>query len=294
MREQNDSQYFRTVIFATDFSPGVRVAGQYAALLAQHYDVKLVVVHAFELQRPALEAEALGHSPSMERATLDHLLSKTVKELGQFTEDIESALIRGNPSDVIERVSQEQESPLIVVGTHGKGAIERHILGSGAEWILRTLERPVLTVSPHVPMPSSDRLAFRRIVYATDLSSSAAPAACYAFALARSFGSDIDLLHVIPEGSIGQHELLAAREKEFADALNGLIPEQDQAVYTSKTFVEFGNIREHIIEHARERRVDLIVLGVHHHSRLAMHFRTGPAFLVVVEAPCPVLTIRVP
>lgn len=294
MVKQNHAQSFRSVISATDFSPSVRVPGRYAALLAQHYDAELIVVHAFALHQSALEAETLGHVRSMQRERLEHLLSETVKELARFVVKSESILGQGSPIDVIDRVSQQHEPALIVLGTHGVGATERHIVGSVAESILRTIHRPVLTVGPQVAMPSADRLAFRHILYATDFSPAAAHAASYAFALAQAFGSDIDVLHVVSEGSIGQHGLLAEREKEFLGALGQLIPEQAQALFRSRTFVESGQVRERIIEHARERGVDLIVLGVHHHSSLAMHFRTGPAFRIIVEATCPVLTICAP
>jgi len=294
MAKQNHAQSFRSVILATDFSPSNRVAGRYAALLAQHYGAELIVAHAFVLQQPALEVEALGHVRSMQRERLEHLLSETVKELARFAVKSESVLGQGRPIDVIDSVSQEHAPALIVLGTHGGGATERHIIGSVAESILRTIHRPVLTVGPRVAGPSPDRLSFRRILYATDFSSAAAYAASYAFALAQTFGSDIDVMHVVSEGSLGQHELLTEREKEFLGVLGGLIPEQAEALFRSRTFVEFGKVRERIIEHARERKVDLIVLGVHHHSSLAMHFRTGPAFHIIVEATCPVLTICAP
>lgn len=294
MLKQHHAQLFRSVILATDFSPSVRAAERYSALLAQHYDAELIVVHAFALQQPALEVEASGHVRSMQRDRLEHLLSETVKELGRFAVKSESVLGQGSPIDVIGRVSQQHEPALIVLGTHGGGATGRHIIGSVAELILRTIHRPVLTVGPHVAMPSADKLAFRHILYATDFSSAAVHAASYAFALAEAFGSDIDVLHVVSEGGIGHHELRTERENEFLGALGELIPEQAQAFCRSRTFVESGKVRERIIEHARERGVDLIVLGVHHHSSLAMHFRTGPAFHIIVEATCPVLTISAP
>ncbi len=294
MTKQSHAQSFRSVILATDFSPSVRVAGRYAALLAQHYDAQLIVAHAFALQQPALEAEASGHVRSMQRERLEHLLSETVRELALLAVKSESVLGQGGPIDVIDRVSQEHEPSLIVLGTHGGGATERHIIGSVAESILRTIHRPILTVGPHVAVPPVGGLEFRRILYATDFSPAAAQAASYAFALAQSFGSDIDVLHVVSESGIGQHELVMERKEEFLGTLGELIPEQAQALCKSRTFVESGKVRERIIEHAREQGVDLIVLGVHHHSSLAMHFRTGPAFHIIVEATCPVLTICAP
>ncbi len=168
--------------------------------------------------------------------------------------------------------------------------MERHLLGSVAEGILRAVQSPILTVGPHVAVPSSARLEFRHILYATDFSAAAAHAASYAFALARAFGNDIDLLHVVSAEATARYDV-AEREHELLGALDKLVPEDARELCQPRTFVEFGDARECIISHARERSVDLIVLGAHQHSHLAMHLRTGPAFQIIVKAPCPVLTI---
>jgi nucleotide-binding universal stress UspA family protein len=290
MAKQEQAQPFRSVILATDFSPTVRVAGRYAALLAQRYDAELVVVHAFTLQQPALEAEASGQVHSGQRKHLEHLLSETLRELAPFAARAKSVLGQGSPIDVIDRVSKQHEQALIVLGTHGGGATERHVIGSVAEEILRTIHSPVLTVGPHVAMPSADKVVFRRILYATDFCLGSALAAAYAFVLAQTFGSDIEVLHVASEGGIGEDKRLAERGKEYLDALGELIPQHSEA-FRSKTFVEFGKVRERVVKHAHEGGVDLIVLGAHHHSYLARHLRTGPAFHIILEAACPVLTV---
>ena len=281
---------FSSVVFATDFSASVRAAAQYAALLAQHFDAELIVVHAFRLVTAAEEAEVLGHVRSAQREQLERLLSETVKELTPPATKSATVLGEGSPVDLIRKVSQQHEPNLIVLGTHGGGAMERHLLGSTAEGILRAIQSPILTVGPHVAVPSSARLEFRHILYATDFSATAADAASYAFGLARAFGSDIDLLHVVSaEAPTGRD--LAEREQELVGALDKLVPEDARELCRPRTFVEFGDTRECILNHAREHSVDLIVLGAHQHSHLAMHLRTGPAFQIVVEALCPVLTI---
>src|ERR1019366_4684697 len=118
MAKQEQAQPFRSVVLATDFSPTVQVAGRYAALLAQHYDAELVVVHAFTLQQPALEAEVLGQVRSVQRKHLEHLLSETVRELAPFAARVKSVLCQGSPIDVIGRVSKQHEQAFIVLGTH--------------------------------------------------------------------------------------------------------------------------------------------------------------------------------
>jgi nucleotide-binding universal stress UspA family protein len=107
--------------------------------------------------------------------------------------------------------------------------------------------------------------------------------------MAQSFGSDIDLLHVASPEATARYDV-TAREQELLGALEKLIPENGRELCNAQCFVEFGDARERIIDHARERDVDLIVLGAYRRSHLAMHLRAGPAFHVILKAPCPLLT----
>jgi len=287
---ENRELSFNSILFATDFSTSVRAAGRYAALLAQRWGAELIVVHAFTLSQPALEAETLGHVRSTQREHLERLLSEAVKELTPLARKSASVLREGTPLDVIRAVSEQHKPSMIVLGTHGGGAMERHLIGSVAEGVLRTIPGPILTVGPHVAVPSDDGLAFRHILYATGFSAAETHVASYAFALSRAFGAYIDLLHVVSEEAMSQHDR-TQKEKDSHAALDQLVSEQARMQCRPESFVEFGSIPERIVERARERRADLIVLGAHHHSRLAMHMRTGPAFQVIVAASCPVLTI---
>jgi nucleotide-binding universal stress UspA family protein len=54
----------------------------------------------------------------------------------------------GRPTDVIVRESQESDSDLVVVGARGLGALERLLLGSVSEFVLRHARCPVLVVRP--------------------------------------------------------------------------------------------------------------------------------------------------
>jgi nucleotide-binding universal stress UspA family protein len=283
---------FRSVVFGTDFSDGARAGGRYAALFARHYHADLIVAHAFTLVQPALEVEALQHVRSQQRKDLEKRLSETVNSLAPVARGATGILGEGTPMHVIGETSARNSPCLIVLGTHGGSALERRIIGSVAEEILRTVWRPVLTVGPHVALPILADLSFRRILYATDFSQAAAAAAPYAVALAGAFSSEIDVMHVVSrEAMDGSADRLKEQEEVFLSVLLQLVPEEAGQLCRSRTFVESGQVRDRIVTHAAARRIDLIVLGAHHHSRLAMHIRTGPAFQVIMEAPCPVLTI---
>lgn len=59
---------------------------------------------------------------------------------------VETSLYTGSPSREIVRYAEEQDCDLIVMGTHGRGGIDRLLLGSVAERVVRSSSVPVLTV----------------------------------------------------------------------------------------------------------------------------------------------------
>jgi len=59
---------------------------------------------------------------------------------------VETAVIEGSPAREIVRYAEEQDCDVIVMGTHGRGGIDRLLLGSVAEKVVRASSVPVLTV----------------------------------------------------------------------------------------------------------------------------------------------------
>src|SRR5262249_36476393 len=58
---------------------------------------------------------------------------------------VESQVMEGDPVDMILRAAEETHSDVIVMGTHGRTAVARLLLGSVAESVLRKAPCPVLT-----------------------------------------------------------------------------------------------------------------------------------------------------
>lgn len=60
--------------------------------------------------------------------------------------EIDCLVLEGSPAREIVRYADEQDCDLVVMGTHGRGGINRLLLGSVAEQVVRTSPVPVLTV----------------------------------------------------------------------------------------------------------------------------------------------------
>ena len=141
----------RTILHPTDFSPESAAAFEIACSLARDYQAKLLVVHVME-PPPAIPSEmglaTLPLDDSVAVAAKDEL-DKLRRKTGALA--IGTRLVEGVPAVEIVDVAQEVHADLIVMGTHGRGALKRLFLGSVAESVLRKAPCPVLTVKNPFP-----------------------------------------------------------------------------------------------------------------------------------------------
>ena len=145
----------RTVIYATDFSLCSQNAGLYAACLAKYFSATLLVAHAFTLSQAAMEVEVDHKLVSQQRKDLEFLLSRKAFNLASDSLETIPILLDGDPTEVLQEIADSRAPSLIVLGTHGGGWIERELIGSVAEHILRSIRWPSLTVGPQVPAHAS-------------------------------------------------------------------------------------------------------------------------------------------
>lgn len=280
-----------SIIFATDFSPASRNAGLYASAASVHFGIPLVIVHAFTLAQAALEVETEKPFSSQQRINLNHDLALTAEVLDAGRGTSETVLLEGDPSKVIPGFAQSRNPTMIVLGTHGGGSINRFILGSNAEGILRHSIGLVLTVGPNVNIFHTDSLPIRRILYATDCSAEAAHAAPVAMAFAEAFSAELDVLHVVQSRELEHSEQLRRLREYFYGAVAAVLPDNAGRICEPRTFVSVGqHPHTEILNHVKERGIDLLVLGLRRNTHLGMQNRTAGAFPIIVEASCPVIT----
>ncbi len=282
---------FNAVVYGTDFSVCSQNAGLYAAFLAQHFAAPLMVAHAFTLSQAAMEVEVEPSSVSQQRRDLEFLLSREAGALSHASFKAASVLLEGDPKQVIPDLAAALAPSLVVLGTHGRDWLAREIIGSVAEGILRSTAWPVLTVGPQVASTAGKRWPFQHILYATDLTPAAARAAVYAVSFAKAFRADLDVLQVVQREAIDHPDRLSDIRNRFYRALDHLVPDQAKDFCNPRSFVEVGNAHRQMLEHIRERSVDLLVLGIRKSSHMGIETRTSRAFQLIVHATCPVLTI---
>jgi len=278
------------VIFATDFTSASTNAGLYASGLSKRLGTNLVVAHGFALIQAALEVEMDKPLHSQQRANLQFDLAAVAKTLDSGLGVAEPVLLDGDPRRVIQLFAQTKNVSVIVLGTHGRGAVDRHIFGSTAEAIIQHSKGLTLTVGTKVKTLQSRTWNPRRILYATDCSQGTAHGASSAVAWADAFEAELDVLNIIHPKQVSHPEQLHLVEQHFYGAVDSVIPNLPGQRYSPRTFVRTGEFVDEIVSHIREREIDLLVIGLRHgHDGIQNH--SSGAFSIIIEAECPVLTV---
>ena len=139
------------ILVPTDFSETSAAAIKYAVALANAFGAQLHLLHVVEpLAQWQLGAEiAMTSSPvddaavrERAKAELSALLTREERERFRAVIATES----GAPFATIVDYARRNEVDLIVMGTHGRGAIAHLLIGSVAENVVRKAPCPVLTI----------------------------------------------------------------------------------------------------------------------------------------------------
>lgn len=146
---------FDTLLVATDFSEASQPATAYAFRLARALQARLYLLHVIpeiDLQLMRAISERL-QSTITPTAFTDLFYTEADKRLAQVVADaqaadlvIERLIVTGQPAAAIISWATAKQVQLILLGTHGRGRLDRFLLGSVAEEVLRRAPCSVLVV----------------------------------------------------------------------------------------------------------------------------------------------------
>jgi nucleotide-binding universal stress UspA family protein len=143
----------KKILVAHDFSEPAQRALLFAAELAQRVEATIDVVHIHPDVYNGHGDAALGTpwptSDQEERYLrfLDQELERVVTEaLASQASTVTRHVVRGQPVKRIEELAKSLGADVICLGSTGKGAVARVLLGSISQHVVRTSEVPVLTV----------------------------------------------------------------------------------------------------------------------------------------------------
>jgi nucleotide-binding universal stress UspA family protein len=136
-----------------------------------------------------------------------------------------------------------------------------------------------------------------RMLVATDFGAASAAALKHGIELAREFGAELYLLHVIEHPSEAAEAeypigLFETMQSAAFDRLRQLMTDEEARELRPHCSMRFGAPADEIVSHAGEHEIDLIVMGTHGREGIARAVIGSVAEKVVRRADCPVLTVH--
>lgn len=274
-------QEVRRILAAIDDSdwsaPVLRVSGA----VARRFGADLTVVHAESIEAPTYFTEsavsALAEVLAGQRRAAEAWLRDTAAlQLGNTPFD--TRLADGAPTEAVLAAARQLDTDLVVLGTHGRSGLNRLLLGSVAERVLRVCDRPVLTVRApmgHRPWEHGPQ----RILCPVNFTDVSQHALDWAQTLAARFEAELVLLTAVEDGDAD-----AARASMAASC--------EATACRTRGVVREGEAASQILQAVDEEAADMIVIGARHRPFLETTILGTTSVRVGRHAPCPVLTIR--
>jgi nucleotide-binding universal stress UspA family protein len=272
------SRLFRSILCPIDFSGHSATSLRYAAAIAKRSEARL---HALYVNDPMLVAAAAVALNDRE------LVSVALAELRTFVAAavpdpagvaIGCSVETGDPARIIALAAKRLKCDLVVMGTHGLSGVDKLLVGSTTERMLRRTSVPVLAVPPSAPSagehpsppPSWPGPA---ILVPVDLRDESQRDVRDAAKIAREFGTTLVLVHVVARfqtppwyrADVSADSRIRATKAQRE--LESLAKTVGRSVATESR-VRSGNTADEIAAVAAEERIGLVV----------MHLRKGPGF----------------
>lgn len=281
-RVMSAPQLPRHILCAVDFSDISAHALAYADAIARAAGADLTAVYAESVPMPPYFTERqidelrrqYRESLAEAEASLRRFLEA---RLGPAAGRIRAHVVEAAPVDGILAAASSLGADWIALGTHGRTGINRWLLGSVAERVLRASTLPVLTARASAP-PAP--VAIRRILVPVNDSELARRSLVLAALLAKTLGAELTAMHVREAGS----------SRRVADLCAWLSPEERSLCQVRELDRE-GEAAVEILKAAAETACDLLVIGARHRAFFDSTVLGTTTVRVVRHAPCPVLTL---
>jgi nucleotide-binding universal stress UspA family protein len=282
----------KNILYLTDFSPASEAALPLLSSIAADHESKVFVLHVllpdpYVCMAPECAVVINEGQEQAAKASMQQLEAHLAGLMHQ------TAIIRGTELwPAVESVMQKNNIDLLVLGTLGRTGVQKLLMGSVTEEIWRRSNVPVLTVGPETRNVLTGG-RFKCVLFATDFTPEAQAAFPYAIAMARETHAHLILLHVVRQ--FKKEEILGDQAAfDSLHQMDNILPDDMDFWCVPELIVKHGRPAERILEVAGKSCADLIVLGVRKGDDfgIATHADRATAHNVVVNAACPVLTVR--
>lgn len=293
-----------TILVATDLSASADEAIRQADAFARASGGALIACHVlpealrYQPLFPQRAAEDLNDLVIAERRMGDAVADRVAEVTGRSRDEFAVAVTHGPAGAGLVLEADARKADLVVVGSRGATGVERFLLGSVAERVVRHAHCPVLVARPS---PTSGV-----VLASTDFSEASTEAVDAAARAASWLGAPLDLLHAIdvaPPVVVGLAMPLGAtwvpvpadEVAQIREAARKMLEDTITRVGARGTSHVVEDRPAHaVVNKARELGARLVVAGTRGRTGLARLTLGSVAEAIVRDAPCSVLVVRAP
>ena len=294
------STEYDTILVPTDGSENAEAAAEHAIGLAGAFDATIRVLNVVDAAALVGGVDEFDAGPQVERA-LESVGDRAVATIEEMASEAgltaTGEVLTGRPHRSIVDHAEEVGADLIAMGTHGRTGLERLLLGSVAERVVRTSPVPVLTVGEDGPAWHG---SYDDVLVPTDGSECAEAAAVHAVTIAERYDATVHVVGVVNLIEEGGFFSAGGVDEEFVDHLDA---EAERATRRMEERVEDAGLdatsdvihgvpSRVLVDYVDEHGIDLVAMGTHGRTGGARYLVGSVTERVVRTAPAPVLTVR--
>ena len=282
----------QNVLFGTDFSSAASGALSHAVAIANRYNAKLIVAHVVSLETvELLDDDAARTWIEQARTEATRKINELLVPLNLFRDRYEIVVAEGEAiSEALVDIIRNYHVDLAVLGTHGRRAFKKLMMGSVAEEVFRVAPCPVLTVGPRVKAAAPE--GPKHILYPVHFVPDNSNAAAFAVSLAERYGATLTVMNVRDDATASAN-VPAQSSRPVEHWMNDHIPQNSDLRQRLRFEAGFGSATDAILHFVANEGVDMIVMSVRRvDPTIAAHLpKADTAYELVNRATCPVLTI---
>jgi nucleotide-binding universal stress UspA family protein len=286
---------YDTILVPTDGSDHSVRAAEHARYLSGLFDAEVHVVSAMDVQGSGGLFDAGGVSEEF----VDRMRAECERAIASVTEevdDVTTEVLRGDPADAILEYAEDAGVDVVAMGTHGRRGLNRYLMGSVTERVVRLSEVPVLTVR-EVEESRTDG-DYGAVLVPTDGSEASEAAVDHALAVAERAGATVHVVNVVDLGEMAASSnytlptTLLDHLQEAGEAATERVADRarDRGLEAVTAVLEGTPVAD-LLGYADDHDVDLIAMGTHGRSGLDRYLMGSTTERVLRRADVPVLTV---
>ncbi len=299
---------FRSIVVPLDASPFAEQALPAAAAIARAARAKLRLVLVHQLPPPPRDRDTAKLYVSVElavrRSQRDYLRAAAARLRESHGVQVTTLVLEGPVGPTLVDWIDDTDADLVVMTTHGRGAVGRAMHGSVADQLVRALSVPVLLVRPDAePVATDLPWTAREIVVGLDGSRLAEAALTPSAAFARSLSVPLTLVQVIPPLAtatdpplpfpMGYDERITeVRRREALDYLENAAERlRGESITVAAVAVVNASPAGTLLDLGRPERGTLLAVATRGRGRVKRLMLGSVADKLVREAAVPVLVV---